>query len=135
MARAGFGGGGGAGVICVTGGTATAKLAVAAFTLAWTHSVEHVAWEEDYRVVGDGLALVEARVRGSGAGMEPPEGAVLRDGAWRYRPDLPPLPALNLARSDATADWRLCTAADGCRPLRELIGPAAGTAARIAPCR
>ena len=61
-------------------GAVWAQLPVAEFTLAWDHSVEKVRWEEDYRVTAAGLLLGEARVRGSGAGMEPPANAVLRDG-------------------------------------------------------
>jgi len=101
-------------------GLAEVSLPVAAFTLAWTHSVERVAWEEDYRVAGDRLVLVEARVKGSGAGMDPPPGAVLRDGWWHYRPDLPPLPALRLTRSSAAADYTLCAAGE-CRSLSTLL--------------
>jgi hypothetical protein len=47
-------------------------LALAAFTLVWTHSIEKVDWQEDWHVTPDGLELVQARVKGSGAGMEPP---------------------------------------------------------------
>ena len=48
-------------------------------------------------------AVVEARIKGSGAGMEPPEGAGLEDGWWVYMPAIPPLPRLVLAASGATA--------------------------------
>ncbi len=71
--------------LCISGAE-TLRLAVTAFTLAWTHSVEHVRWEEDWRVTPAGLQVVEARVRGSGAGMEPPPDARLRDGWWVYVP-------------------------------------------------
>ncbi|MFX8809293.1 DUF1850 domain-containing protein, partial [Acinetobacter baumannii] len=78
-------------------------------TLAWTHSVEKIAWEEDWRILADGrLAIAAARIRGSGAGLEPPADAVLVDGAWTYRPELPPQAALRLTRSHFTADYRLC---------------------------
>ena len=57
------------------------------------------------------IALVQAQVRGSGAGMEPPEGAVLRDGWWVYPGKLAPVPVLHLAVSGATGrGWQLCTA-------------------------
>lgn len=65
-------------------GSVWATLPLQSFTLAWQHTVEKVLWEEDYRLSERGLLLEEARVRGSGAGMEIPEGAVLRDGAWHY---------------------------------------------------
>ena len=90
--------------LCLDG----AFLPTLAFTLAWVHSVERTEWQEDYRIVSGRLALVEARIRGSGAGMEPPPGAVLDGGWWRYHPDLPPLPELRLTRSTVTADYRLC---------------------------
>src|SRR5690606_25695468 len=62
------------------------------FTLAWTHTIEKIRWEEDYQLPPAGLRLQAARVRGTGAGMEVPDGAVLRDGAWHYQPQLPALP-------------------------------------------
>ena len=116
--------------ICI-GGAATAFLAASTFTLSWTHSVEKTRWHEVWRVAPAGLELVEARIRGSGAGMEPPPGARLEDGWWVYRPTVAPVPALVLAASGATGSgWRLC--ADGeCRE----IGGGAGAPVRIAPCR
>jgi len=111
-------------------GAKAVTLASGLFTLAWTHSVEGTEWREDWRVAPGGLVLVEARVKGSGAGMEPGEGARLEQGWWVWRPGLPPLPELALARSGATtAPWRLC--ADGaCAALPE----GAGAALRLAPC-
>lgn len=98
--------------LCIIAAGKTTVLAASAFTLAWTHSVERTRWAEDWRVTTAGLELVSARVEGTGAGMEIPEGAVFADGAWTYRPDLPLLPALLLARSGATGEgWELC--ADG----------------------
>lgn len=116
--------------IClIAGGKATA-IALASFTLAWTHSVEKVRWEEDWELSDAGLRIVEARVRGSGAGMEVPDGAVLRDGVWHYMPSLLPQRELLLARSGATVgNWELCSAGE-CRE----IAAAAGAAARIAAC-
>jgi hypothetical protein len=115
--------------LCVAGAE-TLRLAVAAFTLAWTHSVEHLRWEEDWRVTPAGLELVEARVRGSGAGMEPLGGARLERGWWVYAPDLPPRRELVLAASGATGGgWTLC-AAGVCREL----GATAGAPLRLAPC-
>jgi len=77
------------------------------FTLAWTHSVEKVEWREDWRVESGRLILSEASVMGSGAGMEPPPEAVLRDGRWVWHPQTA-MDEIVLARSDFTADWRLC---------------------------
>ena len=59
-------------MICLIAGSKIAPLLAGALTLAWTHSVEKTRWEEDWREVAAGLELVEARVQGSGAGMEPP---------------------------------------------------------------
>lgn len=99
------------------------------FTLGWTHSVERVAWREDWRVEGAELALVEAGVKGSGAGMEPGEGAVLRDGWWVWPGNLQ-VPSIALGASGATGGgWRLCTD-DGCREL----GAAPGDAVILRPC-
>lgn len=55
-------------------------LAVQSFRLSWVHSVEKTEWRENWRVQAQGLVLVEARVRGSGAGMEPGDTARWRDG-------------------------------------------------------
>ena len=72
--------------VCLIAAGKAVAFAAATFTLSWTHSVEKISWEEDWRLTPAGLQLVEARVHGSGAGMEVPDGAVLDDGAWRYRP-------------------------------------------------
>jgi hypothetical protein len=105
------------------------------FTLAWTHSVEKTTWEEDYRVGPLGLELLEARIEGSGAGMEPPEGAELRSGRWHYRPTLPPQPRLTLTRSGYTSDYRICHQRR-CQSLTEILGPPApeGEAVDLFPC-
>lgn len=86
------------------------------FTLAWTHSIEKIRWEEDYTVhlqppQPARLSLDKARVRGSGAGMEPPEDAKLVKGWYVYSPTTPLPPALRLTRSPYTSDYTLC--ADG----------------------
>nr|WP_252733618.1 DUF1850 domain-containing protein [Paracoccus marinaquae] len=100
------------------------------FRLEWTHSVERVAWREDWRIEGGLLHLRRAAVKGSGAGMEPGEGAVLKDGWWAWSPDLPPQPELLLAASGATGGgWRICDAG-GCREL----GRASGAPIRLRPC-
>lgn len=108
--------------ICLLAAGHATVVAVSAFTLAWTHSVEKVRWEEDWRLTPAGLQLVEARVKGSGAGMEVPEGAVLKDGAWAYAPDLPPQAALLLARSGATGGgWEIC-GEEGCTSFGDDTG-------------
>ena len=116
--------------LCIIASGKTTVLAASAFTLAWTHSVEKTRWAEDWRVTPAGLELVAARVEGSGAGMEVPEGAVLDGGVWTYRPRLPPQPSLLLASSGATGEgWELCVAG-GCLT----IGDAPGTPVEIRGC-
>jgi len=111
--------------LCIAAAGLALSLPLSSFTLAWNHSIEKIRWEEDYRIVrgddGPRLQLTAARIRGSGAGMEPPAGAVLRGGAWHYRPALAPLQELRLARSSFVADYQLCTD-DGCRPLADFAG-------------
>lgn len=95
---------------CLLLGAQQIFVAAAGFTLAWTHSVEKTSWEEDWRVVPAGFELQEARIEGTGAGMEPPESATFDGHVWRYRP-APPLiqDRLILARSGATGGaWEIC---------------------------
>lgn len=108
--------------LCIVSAGKTITLAVGAFTLSWTHSVERTRWQEDWRVAPAGLEIVEARVKGSGAGMEPGDDAVLRDGWWVYSPKLPPRQSLMLGASGATgAGWTLC-AAGRCYEIGALAG-------------
>ena len=68
--------------VCIAAGGAVVALALQTFTIAWAHSIEKIRWEEDYRVEGTMLRLVEARIRGDGAGMEPPPGSRFENGVW-----------------------------------------------------
>jgi len=103
-------------------------------TLRWTHSIEKILWEEDYRREGAALRLTEARVRGTGAGMEPPAGAILRDGAWHYTPALPPLPVVDLRHSPYVAGYTLC-GGGRCAALPEwLPGLPDDSIVRLQPC-
>jgi hypothetical protein len=106
--------------ICLAAGALAATLPLSAFTLAWTHSIEKIRWEEDYRIVDNRLVLEEARIRGSGAGMEPPAGARLEDGVWHYRPKLPPLERLRLSHSPYAGDYEICSVG-GCKPLTGIV--------------
>ena len=107
--------------LCLASAGVVKSLALAAFTLAWTHSVERVEWQEDWRVSGEGLELAQARVKGSGAGMEPPPEARLVDGWFQWQPDRPPMPELVLGNSSVAGEWRICN--DGrCRTLSEILG-------------
>ena len=110
--------------IClIVAGVVRATLPGPEFTLAWTHSVEKTRWEETYRIDGDRLMLVTARVEGSGAGMEPPSGAQLRDGRWTWQPQSVH-PELRLTESTFTRDYTLCTGGR-CADLGERIGATA----------
>jgi hypothetical protein len=119
--------------LCIIAGGAVLALAVQGFTLAWTHSIEKIRWEEDYRIEGQMLRLTEARIRGSGAGMDPPEGARLIHGVWHYRPALGPLPALRLAQSPYVAGYELCIDAR-CQPLSRRMPQAADGVVVIRAC-
>jgi hypothetical protein len=110
------------GICLLVAGVVRATLPGPEVTLAWDHSVEKIEWREQYRVDGERLRPTEARIRGSGAGMEAPPGAIRSDGAWVWRPDMPPLPELRLTHSTYTRDYRLCDA-QHCTPLAEVAGP------------
>ncbi|MBI4999135.1 MAG: DUF1850 domain-containing protein [Rhodocyclales bacterium] len=104
--------------LCLAAGAVTAALAVESFTLAWTHSIEKLRWEEDWRIEAKTLVITEARIRGTGAGMEPPADAVLKEGIWHYRPAVKPLTNLRLSHSPYTVGYELCIEGE-CRPLAE----------------
>ena len=117
--------------LCVLAGGKAVVMAVSAFTLSWTHSVEKIVWQEDWRVTPAGLELVEARVKGSGAGMEPPEGAVLKEGWWIYSPRVAPVPRLALAASGATVSgWSICN-----EGTCTVFGEEPGADLVLEPCR
>lgn len=113
------------------------------FTLAWTHSIERVRWEEDYELhveqadsaaAAPHLWAVLSRVRGSGAGMEPGADAVLRDGWFEFHPAQREHAGLWLTRSPYTADYELCVDGAACRPLAAWL-PSDGWRTRLWPCR
>jgi hypothetical protein len=109
------------------------------FTLAWTHSIEKVRWEEDYAVVASTtpgqppvLQALTARVQGSAAGMEPPADAVPRNGWYEYTPRMWSTQGLRLTRSAYTADYEWCTEGS-CIPLGRLL-PSDGDITLLTPC-
>lgn len=111
--------------LCLASAGVVKALSIAAFTLAWTHSIEKVEWQEDWRVTPLGLELAQARVKGSGAGMEPPPQARLVDGWFQWQPERPAMRQVVLGNSGAAGEWRLCT--DGqCRTLSEILGHPVG---------
>ncbi|MEK9968751.1 MAG: DUF1850 domain-containing protein [Ferrovibrio sp.] len=121
--------------LCLALGAAVVALGVNQVELRWTHSVQKSEWREQWSVTAAGLVLQQAAVQSSGAGMDPGEDAVMRDGFWVWRPALPPQPELILTRSPYTpGDWHLCTAA-GCHDLGGYFpGIAADQAVTMRPC-
>lgn len=119
--------------VCLIDGLTEIALAAASFTLAWSHSVEKTRWEEDWLVGQAGFHLVEARIEGTGAGMEPPEGAVFDGQVWRWQPQARfQQDRLILARSGTTGGaWEICSGS-ACRAIPETgsEGPAI-----LVPCR
>jgi hypothetical protein len=112
--------GGGGLSLCLASAGLVKALSIATFTLVWTHSIEKTDWQEDWRVTPQGLELVRARVKGSGAGMEPPAEARLVDGWFQWQPARPAIPHVVLANSGAAGEWRLCH--DGnCQTLSEIF--------------
>ena len=120
-------------LLCLATATSVFTLSLQSFTLAWTHSIEKVRWEEDYRIVGKQLEATEARVQGSGAGMEPPPGALLKNGWWHYIPRQSWHNELRLTRSNYTNDYELCFDSR-CRSLAELA-PQQDGVTRVYPCK
>ncbi|MDK9704514.1 MAG: DUF1850 domain-containing protein [Sulfuritalea sp.] len=105
-------------MLCLAAGAVAASLAIESFTLSWMHSIEKIRWEEDWRIEAGALVLTEARIRGTGAGMEPPDGSVLKRGVWHYRPAVPPQKLVRLAHSPYTTGYELCVNGR-CRPLAD----------------
>ncbi|MEO7242703.1 MAG: DUF1850 domain-containing protein [Variovorax sp.] len=121
-----------AAALCLSAGSLQVRIPVTRFTLRWQHSIEKIEWDEDYEVVGGWLHLSQARIRGSGAGMEPPAGARLIDGVWHYRLADPWRREIVLARSEFVADYELCIRGR-CRLMLHWVPVAAG-ATMVAPC-
>ncbi len=113
--------------LCLASAGVVKTLSIAAFTLAWTHSVEKTAWQEDWQTTPRGLELVRARVKGSGAGMEPPPEARLVEGWFQWSPQRAPLAEVVLGNSGAAGEWRICS--DGrCRTFSDIFGHDIGSA-------
>ena len=68
---------------------------------------------------------MQARVKGSGAGMEPPPEARLVNGWFEWQPKRAAMPEVTLGNSGAAGEWRLCH--DGnCRTLSDIFGHPVG---------
>lgn len=120
-------------LLCILAAGTALGLAVPAdgFDLRWIHSVERTEWRERWSLGADGLSLVESRVRGSGAGMEPAEGSVLVDGWWVDRATRRSVAELSLPLSPYAPPYRLCLG-DDCRRLDALV-PAGAESATLTP--
>ena len=95
--------------LCVASSLKIASYAVSLFTLTWSHSVEKVQWQEDWKIVNNKFEIVEARIKGSGAGMEPPEDSKLVNGWWVYKPKNIKQKEIILATSNTNIEnWKLC---------------------------
>jgi hypothetical protein len=122
-------------MLCLATGGIVATLAVSSFSLVWNHSIEKIRWEEDWRIEDNLLVLTTARIRGTGAGMEVPDGAVLLAGVWHYRPKLAPLPKLQLTHTPYTSGYDICHGGH-CQPLAEYLpGLDNSTVIEIRSCR
>lgn len=111
--------------VCVwIAGKSVLCLAGCAFSLAWTHSVEKTGWVEHWQMRGGEMVQIQARVQGTGAGMEPAPHARLEHGWWVWEPENPlHLKEIHLAVSGATGQgWRLC--AEACTDLSRFEGQA-----------
>jgi len=102
--------------LCLSTGALHVALLTQNFTLAWMHSVEKIRWEEDWHIEGNNLYLRSARIKGTGAGMEPPLDAIFKNGVWNYTPKIKPLETLLLTHSPYTKEYELCIDAT-CKPL------------------
>lgn len=89
-------------MLCILTGGKVIALAVTGFTLSWDHSVQHIEWWERWQVSDRGLRPVEARVTGSGAGIDLPPDAVWKSDGWHYQPRLPWQKSVHLGASGAT---------------------------------
>lgn len=106
---------------CLLAAGATVRLGTMALTLAWTHSIEKIRWEEDYRATPAGVVLLEDRIQGTGAGMEPPPDAKFDGKWWRYNAHVAPLPQVVLRRSGMTVgDWQVCIKG-ACKPMGDYL--------------
>ena len=96
-------------MLCLATAALLVPLMTDQVTLSWRHSVEKTLWQEDWSLQPGGrIVLTQARVQGSGAGMDPPPEAIFADGFWRWTPVLPAQNQVIMRRSGATADWQVC---------------------------
>ena len=107
--------------LCLAAAGVAVNIVATTFTLSWTHTIEKTAWQEDWRVAGDRLVILEARIQGSGAGMDPPPEARLKDGFYAWAPQPAERARVVLRRAPEAGDWTLC-AAGRCDTLAAWLG-------------
>lgn len=108
------------GFCILAAGAAAVHVAASVFSLSWTHTVEKTLWQETWRVEATRFVLTEARVKGSGAGMEPAPDARLEGDFYVWMPDQPRKEII-LRRDPHAGDWKLC-AGGRCDLLGAWIG-------------
>lgn len=104
--------------LCLIYGLQTIPLETNHLTLTWMHSVEKIRWEEDYERQDAVIKLQAARIQGSGAGMDPPEDAIFKNGFWSYQPILEAQPSYLFRLSRYTKNYEICIA-DQCRIISD----------------
>ncbi len=78
-----------------------------ALLVSWQHSVEKTQWQELYSIQTAGLYLQKVSIQGSGAGMEIPSEAILKEGHYVYHPQQF-FKQITLTYSPFTTDYRIC---------------------------
>lgn len=111
-------------LLCIAAGAYAVAMYAPTFTLAWEHSIEKVEWRETWKVQNNAMRPVEARIKGTGAGMEPPKDAKLVDGWFVYAPKTKPQERLDLPDSSFAKPLRICLEGK-CRPIRAYLPAAA----------
>ena len=106
--------------LCLSGGGTQRFISADRFELGWMHSIEKTNWNEFWRVVNNELVLDWASVQTSGAGMDIPENAVFRDGAYYYRVDRN-LSELRLFQVSSPFEYRLCVNSS-CKSIESWLG-------------
>lgn len=119
--------------LCIAGAGLAARLLASTFTLTWTHTVEKIPWEETWRIEPAALVLTQARIKGSGAGMEPPDGAKHIDGWYVWTPENPRRDKIVLRNRTGIGDWTLCLDGKTCAPLERFLGSLADPTV-LTPC-
>jgi len=106
--------------LCLIGAGETVRIAATMFSLSWVHSVEKIPWQEYWRVDRAALVLTEVRIKGSGAGMEPPPDARHEAGWYVWTPRNGERAEIVLRITDFGL-WNFCADSDPCRPLHSVF--------------